>query len=535
MRPPSLLRSMLSFSSMTFISRVLGLVREVAIASLLGASAAADAFVVAFRIPNFLRRLFAEGSFSLAFVPVLTEYKETRSHEELRELIARTAGSLAAVLLIVTALGVWGAPWVTRIFAPGSIDEPYKFALTTDLLRVTFPFLFFVSLTALAGGVLNAYNRFALPAFTPVLLNLCLIAGALWLAPRLQVPVMALGWAVLVAGVLQLLLQLPALARLGVLTRPRLGWRHPGVRRILQLMVPTLFGSSVAQVNLLFDTLIASFLVTGSQAWFGYSDRLLQFPLGMFGVAMGTVILPSLSRHHVTTDRAGFNRALDWGLRTALLIAVPAAVALVVLATPLLSTLYQHGRFDAFDVRMTALSLIAAGFGLPAFALIKVLAPAFYSRQDTRTPVRAGVVAMLANIVLSVIFLALLLWLWAGPQQLAHGWLATLESLPGLHMALAMSSAAAGYLNLAQLWRALRRSGLYTAEPGWLRFAVRLLVACLVMLAVLLAGRVLWPHFTARGTGLRVLHLAALVVGGGMAYLAALFAQGFRLRELRGV
>jgi putative peptidoglycan lipid II flippase len=535
MKRPSLLRSMLSFSGMTFISRILGLVREIVIASTLGATVAADAFVVAFRIPNFLRRLFAEGSFSLAFVPVLTEYKEKRSHEELRELIARTAGTLGAVLMVVTALGVWGAPWVTRIFAPGSIDEPVKFALTSDLLRVTFPFLFFVSLTALAGGVLNAYSRFALPAFTPVILNLCIIAGALWLAPRLQIPVMALGWGVLVAGVLQLAIQLPALARMGVLSWPRPGWHDPGVRKIMKLMVPTLFGSSVAQVNLLFDTLIASFLVTGSQAWFGYSDRLLQFPLGMFGVAMGTVILPSLSRHHVVTDRAGFSRALDWGLRTALLIAVPAAIALVVLARPMLSTLYEHGKFNAFDVQMTTLSLTAAGFGLPAFALVKVLAPAFYSRQDTRTPVRAAVVAMLANIVMSVLILFGLLVAWRGPGVLGSGWLHALETTPGLHMALAISSAIAGYLNLAQLWRALRRAGVFTIEPGWLRFGVRLLVACAVMLAVLLAGRALWPHFVGRDSWVRVLHLAALVGGGGVAYLAALFAMGFRLRELRGV
>ena len=393
-RRPSLLRSTLTFSGGTFVSRVLGLVREQAIAYAFGANAATDAFWVAFRIPNFLRRLFAEGSFSVAFVPVFTEVKETRSHEDLKQLVARTAGTLGGVLLVVTAIGVVGAGWVARGFAPGSIDEPVKLGLTTDLLRVTFPFLLFVSLTALAGGVLNSFHKFELPALTPVILNFCMIAGALWLAPHLDTPIMALGWAILAAGILQLLVQLPALKSLDLLSLPRWGWNHPDVRRIMRLMVPTLFGSSVAQINLLLDTLIASFLISGSQTWLAQTDRLLEFPLGVFGVALGTVILPSLSRHHVSTDRESFAKALDWGIRTALLISVPAMLALVLLAKPILATLLQHGRFTAHDVDMAALSLSALSFGLPAFALVKVVAPAFYARQDTKTPVRAGIVAI---------------------------------------------------------------------------------------------------------------------------------------------
>ncbi len=414
---PSLLRSTLIFSSGTFVSRILGLVREQAIAYAFGANAATDAFWVAFRIPNFLRRLFAEGSFSVAFVPVFTEVKEKRSHEDLKQLVARTAGTLGGVLLVVTALGVLGAGWVARGFAPGSIDEPVKLALTTDLLRITFPFLLFVSLTALAGGVLNSFHRFGLPALTPVILNLCMIAGALWLAPHLDTPIMALGWAIFAAGILQLLVQLPALRALDLLSMPRWGWNHPDVRRIMRLMVPTLFGSSVAQINLLLDTLIASFLIAGSQTWLAQTDRLLEFPLGIFGVALGTVILPSLSRHHVATDREGFAKALDWGLRTALLISVPAMLALVLLAKPILATLLQHGRFTAHDVDMAALSLSALSFGLPAFALVKVVAPAFYARQDTKTPVRAGIVAMIANMVMNIVFVALLFALWHTPEQ----------------------------------------------------------------------------------------------------------------------
>lgn len=526
---------MLSFSGGTFISRILGLVREQAIAYAFGANAATDAFWVAFRIPNFLRRLFAEGSFSVAFVPVFTEIKETRPHADLKQLIARTAGTLGGVLLLVTALGMIGAGWVAGGFAPGSIDEPQKFALTTDLLRVMFPFLLFVSLTALAGSVLNSFHQFMLPALTPVVMNLCVIAGALWFARYFDVPIMALGWAILVAGVLQLLVQMPALAKLDLLALPRWGWRDPDVRRILTLMVPTLFGSSVAQINLLLDTLIASFLITGSQTWLTQTDRLLEFPLGIFGVALGTVILPSLSRHHVSTDREGFAKALDWGLRTALLISVPAMLALVLLTKPLLATLLQHGRFTAHDVDMASLSLSALSFGLPAFALVKVVAPAFYARQDTKTPVRAGIVAMVANMLMNILFVGVLFHFWHRPEDLADGWFAAIAKVPGLHMGLALASALASYLNLAQLWLALRRDGIYVSQPGWGRHLARLAAACLAMVVVLGIGLWQWPDWSAWDTSTRVVRLGVLVAAGGGTFVAVLFACGFRLRDLRAV
>lgn len=530
---PSLFRSMLTFSGGTFVSRVLGLVREQAIAYAFGANTATDAFWVAFRIPNFLRRLFAEGSFSVAFVPVFTEVKEKRTHEDLKQLVARTAGTLGGVLLVVTALGVIGAGWVARGFAPGSIDEPAKLALETDLLRITFPFLLFVSLTALAGGVLNSFHKFGLPALTPVILNLCMIAGALWVAPHLDTPIMALGWAIFAAGILQLLVQLPALRALDLLSLPRWGWNHPDVRRILTLMVPTLFGSSIAQINLLLDTLIASFLISGSQTWLAQTDRLLEFPLGVFGVALGTVILPSLSRHHVSTDREGFAKALDWGLRTALLISVPAMLALVLLAKPILATLLQHGRFTAHDVDMAALSLSALSFGLPAFALVKVVAPAFYARQDTKTPVRAGVVAMIANMVLNIVFVGALFALWSTPDQVGDGWFVAIAKVPGLHMGLALASALASYLNLAQLWIGLRRDGVYVSQPGWVTHIVRLAIACVAMVAVIVAGLWVWPDWSAWSTWLRVERLSILIAAAGGAFLLVLFACGFRLRELR--
>ena len=533
MKVPSLLRSLVSFSGMTFISRLLGLAREVAMSAAFGAGMVTDAFNVAFRIPNFLRRLFAEGSFSLAFVPVLTEVKEKESPEALRELVARTAGTLGAILLVVTALGVIGADWVVRLFAAGAVDEPEKFNLTVDLLRVTFPFLLFVSLTALAGAVLNAYHRFALPALAPVILNLCWIAAALWWAPCFEVPIMAVGWAIFASGVLQLLFLLPALRKLNMLAWPKWGWSHPKVKRIRQVMLPTLFGSSVAQVNLLLDTLIASFLVTGSQTWLGQSDRLLEFPLGLFGVALGTVILPSLSRHHVTTDAVGFSKALDWGLRTALLIALPAMLGLMLLAEPLVATLFLHGKFTVHDVTMAGMSLAALSFELPAFVLVKVVAPAFYARGDTRTPVRAGVVAMVANMVFNLIFVALLFALWHKPEDLQAGWLAALARVPGLHMALALASALAGYLNLVQLWHALAKAGVYQRQPGWARHLLRVGLACLVMSGVVLAGRHFAADWTTIPTLQRVWQLGAVIAAAGLAYLLALFAQGFRLRELR--
>lgn len=534
MKSPSLLRGVLSFSAMTMVSRVLGLVRDIAINTVFGATAATDAFWVASRIPNFMRRLFAEGSFSTAFVPVFTQVKQTDSHAHLKDLTARTMGTLGGVLLIVTALGVMFAPQVTAVFSPGAIDQPQKFALTVDLLRLTFPFLLFVSLTALAAGALNSFHRFALPALTPVILNLCMIAGALWLAPRLGTPILALGWAILAGGILQLLFLLPSLHRLDLLAWPRWGWHHADVRKIMRLMVPTLFGSSVAQVNLLLDTVIASLLITGSQTWLSQSARFLELPLGVFGVALGTVILPALSRHHVDTDREGFSRALDWALRVACLIAFPAMFALLWLAEPLVATLFQHGQFTAFDTHMATLSIMAFSCGLPAYALVKVLLPAFYSRQDTTTPVRAGVIALIVNMLLNMVFIVALFELWATPAVKQESWLSAIAKVPGLHMALGMAGALSSYINFALLWHWLRRTGVYQHQSGWLRHSGRVLVACIAMMAVLAIGRWYWPDWTAIPTWVRIWRLAIMVGAGGATYLLALLATGLRLRDLRG-
>lgn len=533
MKSPSMFRGLLSFSSMTMVSRVLGLVRDMSLNAVFGANAVTDAFWVAFRIPNFMRRLFAEGSFSTAFVPVFTEVKERGTHADLQRLMARVSGTLGVVLLAITALGLVFAPQLATVFEPGALNEPDKLELTIDLLRLTFPFLLCVSITALAAGALNSFHHFALPALAPVILNLCMIVGALWLSKHLAVPIMAMGWAVLAAGVLQVLFLLPALGKLDLLVWPRWGWAYPEVKRILKLMVPTLFGSSVAQINLLLDTVIASLLVTGSQSWLSLSTRFLELPLGVFGVALGTVVLPALSRHHVSTDRAGFSRALDWGLRLTLLIAVPAMCALLILAGPLVSTLFQHGRFNAFDTHMSTLSIVALVCGLPAYALVKVLLPAFYARQDTRTPVRAGVAALVVNMLCNGLFIALLYVLWAPVGVREGGWLAGIAQVPGLHLGLGIASAVSSYLNFALLWHWLKAAGVYQRQPGWLRHWTRLVVACAAMVAVLLLGRWLWPDWNHVGTLIRVWRLAALVVAGGASYVAVLFALGFRLRDLR--
>lgn len=527
-----MLRGVFSFSAMTMISRVLGLARDIAIGHVFGATAATDAFVIAFRIPNFMRRLFAEGSFSTAFVPVFTQVKQTRSPAELRELTARVAGTLGSVLLVVTALGLIFAPQLATVFAPGALGEPHKFDLTVSLLRLTFPYLLFVSLTALAGGVLNSFHRFALPALAPVILNLCMIAGALWLAPRLRVPILALGWAVLVAGVLQLMFLLPALRGLNLLTFPRWGWNHPPVRRVMRLMLPTLFGSSIAQLNLLLDTIVISLLATGSQTWMYQATRFLELPLGVFGVALGTVILPALSRHHVAEDGEGFSHALDWGLRTTLLIAVPAMCGLLVLAEPLVATFFQNGQYTAFDTHMTAIAIFALGAGVPAIALTRTLLPAFYSRQDTKNPVRAGVAALVVNMVFNVLLIALLFEAWAPVDLKRMPWLEGISRLPGLHLGLAIASSGSNYLQFALLWRYLKRAGVYTSQPGWHRHWLRLGLASAAMTAVLLAGVWLWPDWTGVHIATRAWHLAVLVLVSACTYVMTLFGTGFRMLDL---
>lgn len=511
-----LLRSTALVGGMTSISRVLGLVRDIVIARTFGAGLGADAFFVAFRIPNFLRRLFAEGAFSQAFVPVLSEYKAGRSRGEMKDLLDATTGALGAILVLVTLVGVIAAPILVAVFAPGFLDDAEKHELTTGLLRLTFPYILFISLTALAGGILNTFGRFGVPAFTPVFLNLCMIGAAVWVAPRMDEPVMALAWGVFLAGIVQLAFQLPFLFRLGLLPRPRLRLAHEGVRRVGRLMVPGIFGSSVAQINLLIDTLIASFLVTGSVSWLYYSDRLVEFPLGVFGVALATVILPRLSRQHAVASPADHARTVDWALRLVVVIGTPAMVALVLLATPLLVTLFQYGEFGAGDVAMARLSLMAYAVGLPAFILVKVLAAAFYSRQDMKAPVRIAVIAMIANLVLNVAFVV---------PMVALG-------IPGPHAGLALATSLASSLNAALLFLTLRRLYGFRTGPGWTALAVRVAAANVAMAAVLLAITGDPGAWIELGWSGRVRELVVCVAAGAAAYFVALRLAGVRWREL---
>ncbi len=505
----ALLKSTGIVSAMTSLSRVTGFVRDMVYAQMFGAGSGTDAFFVAFRIPNLLRRLFAEGAFSQAFVPVFSEYQTQRSREELQELVDQVAGTLGVILLLITAIGVLAAPVLILLFAPGFTTDAGKYDLTVEMLRITFPYLLFISLTAFAGGVLNSCGKFAIPAVTPVLLNLTMIAAALWLAPRMERPVVGLAWGVFIAGVIQLSFQVPFLRQVKLLPRPRWGWAAQGVQQVLKLMLPALFGSSVTQINLLLNTVLASFLVSGSVSWLYYSDRLVEFPLGIFGVALGTVILPRLSRQHAEAETEGFSRTLDWALRWALLIGVPATVALVILSGPILSALFQYGEFDARDVIMTARSLMAFTLGLIAFMLIKVLAPGFYARQDTRSPVKYGLIAMGANTVLVLI----LIW-------------------PLAHTGLALATSLAALINAGLLFINLRRREIYQPRAGWMKFLTQLFVANLVMGLVLWFGAGTlesWIHASARE---RLWHLSWLIAAGGGGYLLAVLAVGIRPRQL---
>jgi putative peptidoglycan lipid II flippase len=513
-----LLRSTAVFSAMTLLSRIAGFARDMLQATLFGTGGAMSAFIVAYRIPNFLRRVFAEGSMSMAFVPVLNEIRERGDKAALKDFVDHMAGALCAVVLVVCGIGVLLAPVITGLFASGWIDEPEKFALTTHMLRITFPYLLFISMMSLAASVLNSFGKFALPAFTPVLHNLTLIAAMLWLAPRFDIQPVGLAWGVLIAGALQLVLLWPALGRLGLRPRLKSGFRHPEVRKVAKLMLPTLFSSSVAQVNLLVGTAFAALLVDGSVDWLYYSDRLIEFPLGLFGVAIGTVILPHLSRRHAATDAEGYSAALDWGLRVALLAGVPAALGLLLLADPITATVYNYGKFSAFDTHMAAISLTLMSIGIPAFMLSKVLSPAFYARQDTRTPMRAAILTVAVNVVLTIAFTTPL---WLNKTEGAHG-------------GIALATALAGIFNAWLLWRYLRRAGLLQPQPGWGAFSLRLLGACVVMSATVVALR-LW---IGEWTGIadwqqRVFWLFVVIGAGALAYGATLLALGLRPRHLR--
>jgi len=511
-----LFKSTAIVAAMTFLSRILGLARDIIFANYFGVSNGTDAFFVAFKIPNFMRRLFAEGAFSQAFVPVFSEYKETRSFADLKDLINHVAGSLGGFLLVLSIIGSLSAPLLVYVFAPGFADET-RFQLTADMLAITFPYIFFISLTAFAGGVLNSYNKFAVPAFTPVLLNLSLISAALWGGDYFTQPIMALAWGVALAGFLQLLFQTPFLAKLKLLPKPQFKRAHEGVIKIQKLMLPAIIGSSVAQINLLLDTIIASFLITGSVTWLYYSDRLVEFPLGVFGIALATVILPSLSKQHANQSPEKFNQTLDWALKLVTLIALPAALGLLLLASPLLASLFGYGEFSAHDTRMSSLSLMAYALGLPAFIYIKVLAPGFYARQDTKTPMRIGIQAMISNMFLNLLFvIPMVMMQFEGP-----------------HAGLALATSCSAYINAFMLYRGLKRQGIYQHLDGWGKLLFQALLAntlmatFLIYLSPSIDSWLAWPLFE------RLQYLLGFVAIAAIIYSVSLFVSGFRPRHLQ--
>lgn len=520
-KSPGLLRSTAVVGAMTLLSRVLGLLRDVIFARFFGAGLVMDAFFVAFKIPNIFRRFFAEGAFSQSFVPVFAEYDETRSPAEVKELADRVAGTLGLILLVFTVVGVLAAPLLISVAGMGWLlnpdaDSAEKFALAVVMLRFTFPYLLFISLTALAGAILNTYHRFAAAAFAPVLLNVVLISFAAFVAPNFARPGVVLAAGVFVAGVVQLLFMLPLLARIRMLPRPKWGWRDSGVQRIIKLMLPAIFGSSVAQINILFDTLLASFLVTGSISWLYYSDRLMEFPLGVFGIALATVILPNLSREYAAEATQGFSAMLDWALRLVVLIALPAAVGLFLLAGPALTTIFYGGRFDADDVNMATLSLMAYSFGLLGFILVKVLVPGYFSRQDTKTPVKIGIIALLVNMVLNV--LIVVPWLRSGAA--------------GPHAGLAVATSISSFLNAGLLYRGLVKEGVILHGSGWGSFLLRVSVATAVMAMLLNYFVPEQLHWFEADFWQALVWLTLAIIGGGVAYIGTLLATGMRPSEL---
>jgi putative peptidoglycan lipid II flippase len=503
----NLLKSLATISGLTLVSRILAFARDMLIARIFGAGMANDAYIIATRLPNLLRRLFAEGAFSQAFVPIFGEYKKQRGHEETQLLVDHVTTMLALILFVVTLIGIIAAPILVYIGAPGFAHDAAKFDLTTQMLRITSPYIFFISLVAVAAGILNTYNKFWVPAFAPILLNICLVGGALWLAPWFDQPIMGLAWAWFIAGFVQLAFQIPFLKKIGMLPRIRFSWRDEGMRRVIRQMGPAVFGVSIAQISLIINTVIASFFVVGSVSWLYYADRLMEFPSGLLGAALGTILLPSLSKCNAGNDKAEYSRLLDWGLRLSFMLAVPSALALGMISVPLLSSLFQRGAFSATDVLMTSHALIGYSVGLIGLILVKILAPGFYARQDIRTPVKIGIATLAATQLMNVLFI--------------YGF--HLQ-----HAGLALSIGLGACLNSAILFYFLRKKGIYHPEPGWPVYFFK------VGLAVLALGLTLWFGMGSEQSWLtgsgwaRIGRLAVLVSEGVFVYFAVLAALGFR-------
>ncbi|MDO4997946.1 MAG: murein biosynthesis integral membrane protein MurJ [Neisseria sp.] len=507
----NLLGALAKVGSMTMVSRVLGFVRDSIIARTFGAGDATDAFFVALKLPNLLRRIFAEGAFSQAFVPILAEYKQRQTPENTQLFVQYVAGMLTFMLTIVTAIGILAAPWIIYITAPGFVANADKFALSADLLRITFPYILLISLSSFVGSILNTYHKFAIPAFTPTLLNISFIVFSLWLVPYFEPPVMALAWAVFVGGVLQLAFQLPWLAKQGFLKMPKLSFRDSAVNRVLKQMLPAILGVSVAQISLVINTVFASFLQAGSVTWMYYADRLMELPSGVLGVALGTILLPTLSKHASGKNMQEFSALLDWGLRLTMLLALPAAVGLAVLSMPLLATLFMSAKFTMHDVLMTQQALIAYSVSLIGMILVKILAPGFYSHQNVKTPMKVAIFTLVCTQLLNLLLVS--------PLQ---------------HAGLALAIGLGACLNAALLYVLLRAKGMYQPKAGWGKFLIKLSIALAIM------GGGLWAMLNFLplawqdvGTWQRVWQLAMLIAAGVVLYFGALVALGFRPRHFK--
>ncbi len=505
----SLLKSSIVVSTMTLISRVFGLLRDIIMYNIFGAGLAMDVFIVAQKIPNFLRRLFAEGAFAQAFVPVLTEYQATKDKQLILTFVSRIFGTLGGILLAITLIGVLGSSGLINIFGFGFIGEPEKFILASDLLKITFPYLLFISLTAFAGSILNSLGQFAIPAFTPVLLNISMILCAIFLAPMLEQPIFSLAWGIFFAGILQLCLQLPFLWKAGYLAKPVWGWRDSGVRKVLKLMMPALFGVSVSQLNLLLDTMIASLLITGSISWLYAADRLLEFPLGIFGIAIATVILPSLSRNHLQKSQENYNKTLNWAIHCILLLGIPAASGLFLLAEPVILTLFQHGEMTLADATQSSLAMQAYMTGLVCFMLIKVLASGYFAQQDTKTPVKIGIIAMVSNMVFNLLLFK-----------------------PYGHVGLAVATSLSAFINMSLLMVILCKKQALSFAKDWLFWLIRIIAANSIMILGLihwLPERHQWQNWS---NDERALYLAICIVIAALAYAMLLWLFGLRPKHL---
>jgi putative peptidoglycan lipid II flippase len=504
----NLLKTLSTVSALTLLSRIAGLARESLKAFAFGAGVQMDAFEAAFRLPNILRRLFAEGAFSQAFVPILSEYQRSRGDAATRDLTGRIATLLAVVLVALSALGIVAAPWLVYVLAGGFSQTPGKVELTTELIRIMFPYILFISLVSLAGSVLNVYRRFAIPAFTPVLLNVAMISAAIFLAPYVDPPILALAWGVAIGGIAQLLLQLRPLAKLHMLPRINFDWRDEGVRRVLTAMGPAILGVSAAQVSALINTQLAAYLGNGRISWISYADRLMEFPSALLGVALGTILLPSLSKHHHDANHEQYSELLDWGLRLTFMLALPAALSLALLSVPLIATLYHYGHFSVNDLWQTRAALIGYSFGLLGLIAVKILAPGFYARQNLRTPVKIAFLTVLFAQTLAVILMF----------QIGHA-------------GLTLSTSLGACFNATLLYVAMRRGGVYVPRPGWMPFLARIAVALIVL------GVVLWfvpgddAYWLHAGLWGKIGRLAWVIGAGAVSYFGALWLLGFRVSD----